>query len=794
MAKTPDTSNIWKKVPCAVALHRILLDASGEPEDFEYLDVNPAFAEMLGKPPEQIVGTRFSQLVPHPHPREKEWITLFGKVARNGGEEASEAFSPRLQKWFSTRVISSGDGFFTTVYQDITAQKLSPWLTNPERQKSWMEFSKIQQLAHLGTWDADLQTRQVSWSEELFRICGLPVTGDSVAYGFFRTLVHPQDRDRWDHLVASLHCDSLEKEVTLRIIWPNKQVRHVLIKAIVERDLSGTPLHIRGYVLDRTESLSALEEAQDTQKKLHFYLEKAPFGIAVTNEEGTVLDINPAGCFLTGYTQEEVLQRNFLELVGPESLSTMRDLMMEYAEKGNCRGEVSFSSKDGQTKLFDFESVRLSPEVSVNFFRDVSKARKMERELKEALEEAESASRAKTAFLANMSHELRTPMNGVFGYLSLLESTPVTPEQKEFLSSIRFSARTLLELIDRLLDISRIEAGKMELENLPFHPLELGRQCLNSFQQQAQSKKLQLHMQMEEWIPPALLGDPSKIQQVLGNLLSNALKFSPSGTVVLGVQPLGTPSLLDPPSRKQWLRFEVSDTGIGIPSEMQEAIFQPFVQVDDNLTRKYGGSGLGLAIAEKLVRLMGGKLHVESEEGKGSRFFFDLPFSVWDEENPQQRNLASFEAGFRFARIPGEPGVIRGLIVEDDVVSARFLQTLLQTRGFECFIAENGKEALEILQQKNVDVVFMDCQMPRMDGFQAAEKIREREKATGSKTHLPIIAVTAYALRSDRERALSAGMDAYIAKPVEPLELFEILESLFPVSPFPPREQPRGKE
>ncbi len=395
-------------------------------------------------------------------------------------------------------------------------------------------------------------------------------------------------------------------------------------------------------------------------------------------------------------------------------------------------------------------------------------ARQVE-ETTRARSRAETADRAKSEFLANMSHEMRTPLNGVIGMASILLDTPMTAEQRECAETINECGQTLLSLIDDLLDFTRIEAGKVLLESEPFRLSELLAHVRRVLQPRAGQKGLTLLCEQDVAIPSVLLGDELRLRQVLLNLAGNAVKFTAAGQVRITVS-------CSPPASATDLRFSVRDTGPGIALEKQQLIFEPFVQADTSTTRKFGGAGLGLAICARLVELMNGRIWVESEPGKGSTFHFTARLrpacAPLPPLEPAREAALAAVVDQRFESRP-----LRVLVVEDNEVNQRLTQRLLARRGHTGVIAENGRAALDALSRGAFDLVLMDIQMPGMSGLEATAAIRQREARNGQPP-IPVIALTARAMRGDRERCLEAGLDAYLTKPVDAELLYNMLDQV----------------
>lgn len=509
----------------------------------------------------------------------------------------------------------------------------------------------------------------------------------------------------------------------------------------------------------------------ESEKKFRSYIDNSPDGIFVTDENGRCLEVNPAASAITGYAQEELLQMSIFDLAPPEALENAHHLLQTLQEK-NCAGsEFEFLHKSGKRCWWSIDAVKLSATRYLGFTKDITVRRRTEKQLLQAIAAAEAANIAKSRFLSNMSHEIRTPMNGMIGLIELLLGTELTQEQREYANLIKLSGRNLVQLISDILDLSKIEAHKMELEIRGFDLLEEVTGTINLLSLHAQEKGLALSAQIDPDVPLLLKGDAGRLRQILNNIIGNAIKFTAKGSVLLHIRKETEDA------EQVTLRFLVTDTGIGVAADKLEKIFEPFTQADSSTTRQYGGTGLGLTIARQLAELMGGTIGVERREGNGTTFWFTVVLA-------QQKNL----------RLPAPPlaeeikvvarqGVIEGgsaanariLLAEDDPINQQMTKLFLTKSGYHVDVANNGRIALKLLEENDYAVVLMDCMMPVLSGYETTAIIRN--PASAVKNHaIPVIALTANAMQEDRNSCLAAGMDDYLAKPIEVTKVLAMLE------------------
>ncbi|SKA94685.1 PAS domain S-box-containing protein [Paucidesulfovibrio gracilis DSM 16080] len=623
------------------------------------------------------------------------------------------------------------------------------------------KFRSIFENSILGIFRTDLEGRLLVCNPALAQMFGYENTVDIIQASEDNPEAMHRDRmvrrDKLEALLRGEHLEPFEHTYTRKDGSSFVGRTHVRLL----RDRRDNFPYLEGFVEDISESREAQERLQRSERDYRTLYEQASEAIFLLSTDGRILDANSMATEILGYSLEEFLG------MAPQAMIT-RDHQriweqLQDIHQGNMvRLEVNMRTGGGREITADLSARLLEEGRVLVMLRDNTERTAMEAALRTAKEEAEQASQAKSEFLANMSHEIRTPLGGIIGMTDMVLGGELKAQEAEYIKGIKEASRSLLEIINDILDFSKIEARKMEILAQPFQLRERLEIVAGTFRLSAMEKDLDLQVQCPSELEETYVGDACRLGQVLSNLVSNAVKFTDEGTVVMGVE------LVERRAHSSVLHFSVTDTGIGIPEADLDRLFDVFSQLEPSLNKRHRGTGLGLAISKRLVEMMGGEIRVTSRVGQGSRFSFDL-------ELPHAEGDAREDS-------PGEDAVTessrRVLLAEDNELNQEFLTFFLEDAGHTVRVAGNGKEVLQALSEERFDIVLMDIQMPEMDGMEATARIRRGESAAPS--DIPIVALTAYAMKGDRERMLEAGMNDYLSKPVDMEALYRIIEELVP--------------
>jgi two-component system sensor histidine kinase/response regulator len=791
-------------------LYRTLVEASADglwllDDEGRTLLYNPRMAELLGRTPEQMEG--LSAFDVHDDQGKVEFARHLAE-ARAGhpghfDREAKYLKPDGTPVWVlvSFRPVRDAAGTFLGFlhqYSDYTeAHGLIDQLAHREQQ-----LATAQHIAKMGSWEWDIVRDESIWSDELYQLYGIDPERFAGDFEAFLERIHPQDRHQVRSALESTFAGDDNFTWQARVIRPDGDERWFRCLGKVERDASGTPIRLTGVDQDITTQVTADIEIAEYNRRLGLLRQVAeaanqstslvetlaraaesltgtpgwePTAVFVRDEnDGSLVPLVLADPNLPWQAEPdaELAARSWetQELVhvpapGHERTHSLVAFPILHGEGVACVVELVADEVPP-----DANSRDLIEQIAAQLGR-VAERERSAAELAEARDQAMEASRLKSEFLATMSHEIRTPMNGVIGLTDLLLRTDLDDSQRRLAEALHGAGATLRGIINDILDLSKIEAGKLELELVDFEVRPVIEQTIHLLRGQADEKGLDLQVSVADDVPTYVRGDAGRWAQVLTNLGSNAVKFTDTGSVTVSV----TVARAD--AEGAVLETVVEDTGQGIPAEAQLRLFDAFTQADPSTTRRHGGTGLGLTIARQLVDALGGDLGLKSEAGAGSRFWFTAPFGSATADTREQRGASE---GVRPVDAPEQ----RILVVEDNQVNQMVAVGLLESAGYAADVAEDGLEAVAAMAgDHGYAAVLMDCRMPRMDGFTATRAIRAQERPG---VRVPIIAMTASALQGERERCLDAGMDDFLTKPVDAPRLQRVMQQWTTDDPVEP--------
>lgn len=734
--------------------------------DNKLLFANNRLLQLVGFSSEELIGAKADVIFPN--------AAEFRSIREDAAEQGMSAHSEVevLTKTKKTLICSvslvavkegKGSKFFDGVVQDLSTIKRA----EKDLRESKELFQSVFNNSAAAIIVVDETEKITAWNSSVQEMLGM----DKIDL-FNKPVAELFPIREWDRISAiSRKNKGRVTEVDTQLYHKDGKRLSIGLSLSFIKDDEGKKIGSIVIMRDMTAQKAAERKLRESESKIRIILDHSAAAIILTDEQERIISWNKHTEAMLGRKHEDLYLKPVSILYPAEEWEKIR--AADIRKTG--------SKHHFQTKALKADNSSLDVELSVNMLKDsndnivgsvgilqdITEQKHLQDMLVKAKTVAEDANQSKSQFLANMSHEVRTPMNTIIGLVDLTLDTQLSPEQRDNLMTIKNAGDILLSLLNDILDLSRVEAGKIQLEHIEVNVNNVIQSVCKGLAVLARNKNLALVWEIAPEVPPTIIGDPVRIRQILVNLINNAIKFTFQGQITTKVE------LLDLKDGICELRFAVRDQGVGIPQDKLETVFEAFTQADASTTRRFGGTGLGLTISKRLVEMMGGKIWVESEEFKGSTFIFTGKFkvaeasAVVEEQQPVEVKPRSAEKTEKALRI---------LLAEDNVVNQRIAAKMLEKRGWFVKGAENGKQVLEYLDKEPFDLILMDAQMPVLDGFEATRLIRESEKKSGK--HIPIIALTAHAMAGDRQKCLDAGMDGYVSKPIDRQKLYEAVETL----------------
>ena len=759
----------------------------------DFLFVNPAFGDILGYKTDELMKINVSRIFE----TRKSYQEFIRKITK---EDIVKNEEVRLERkdgnivWGSitARAVKDGRGkliFIDGNLKDISHRKQ----VERELIESKELFRVVFDNSAVAITVTDKEEKIIAWNPFAEKV--LDMTKEDLFNKSVKELYPPREWRRMRSM--RIRRREMISGVETQVIKKDGSVLDVSVSISVLKDAEGNVTGSIGIMRDITQQKEAERKLRESENKTRVILEHAAAAITLIDKEERIISWNKFTEHLLGMKKKDLYMKP-VSFLYPRA--EWKKIRAENIRRLGSRHhlETKIIRKDG--KLIDVDlSINVLKDTdghivgSVGMMQDITEYKRATKMLLEAKVAAEEANSAKSMFLANMSHEVRTPMNAIIGMIDMTLDTDLDEEQQDNLKTAKDAADNLLGLLNDILDLSRVEAGKITLESIDFNLRNILKSVHKGLLVLARKKNLDFHVEIKGDVPELIEGDPVRIRQIIINLVNNAIKFTEKGAINIKV---GVASRM---KNECQLQFSVSDTGIGIPKDKLEAIFEPFTQADDSTTRRFGGTGLGLAISQRLVEMMGGRIWVESDIGKGSRFNFTTVHTVKKKGKLEPITITTDMKGDKvvppiYAR-EKEKGDRAGikeqkphempqpsakklkiLLAEDNIVNQKIAVKMLEKQGWDVTAVIDGKEVLDLFEKEKFDLILMDVQMPVLDGLKTTQEIRAIEQRKGG--HLPIIAMTAHAMEGDEQRCLDAGMDDYVSKPIDRNKLFNAIENI----------------
>jgi len=748
---------IISKAPVGIYLYRA---------DGQCVRINPAAARLNGTTEQALLTQNFRVL---PHWKNSGLLDVCLEALAHDQEadfELHTMLGTETSVWAQMRICPlslDGHQHLLLVASDLSEHKqreTSILRLSDELRELNQRFSFAMDAAEIGVWDFAVPTARLIWDQRMLALYGITEEDFTGDYAAWQKCLHPDDKERCVEEINQALRGEKKFDTAFRVVWPSGDVRHIMAAAIVHRDDDGLPVRMVGVNYDVTQRIQL--EAEN--KLLSSAIRQSSTSIVITDQDGTITFVNQAVIESSGYRQDELIGNNTRVLKsGLTPANLYADLWTTLRSGKAWTGIFCNRKKNGD--LY-WENAQITPVTdslgrTTNFIAikdNITRIKQAEEQLAKAKSEADNANAAKSEFLANMSHEIRTPLNGIIGSAEILKRRVSDEKLRTMVLAISDSGRHLLSIVNDILDISKIESGKFDINNEKFSINKIIHNIFDQFKPQATAKGLHCSLQLTENLPNVVEGDPLRLRQCLLNYLSNALKFTESGSIFLRVTAKATDKIY-------WLfRFEVVDTGVGIPASTKARLFDSFEQGDSTISKKFGGTGLGLAITRRLARMMGGEAGFESDEGKGSRFWFEVQLGDATDQAPPTPSDPFSDPNAVESHLLENHGSARILLAEDNKINQDIIQGMLADVELQPRVAMNGLQAVEAANFEKFDLILMDIQMPMMNGFEATQIVRN----SSLNRTTPIIALTANAYPEDKEKCLSAGMNDFISKPIYP--------------------------